>query len=510
MPDAFEEALKARSRATGETIDVTSPMTGETIGTMQRGTEHDVEAAFETARKAQRTWAKTPIAERRSIFLRFHDLVYRHRELLMDVVQLETGKNRQSAYEEVLDVMANARYYGRNAAKFLVPERRGGAIPFLTRSTLYHHPKGIIGQIAPWNYPLTLGISDAIPALMAGNAVVAKPDENTPFCSLVAFELLAQAGLPEGLTCIVTGQGLVVGSAIADRCDHLMFTGSSATGAALGEQIGKRLISYSAELGGKNPLIILDGADVKEASKTAVKACFANSGQLCVSIERLYVEAGVADEFTKAFAERVNNMKIGASFDWNLDMGSLTGKDQLDTVTRFVDNAVEAGATVLAGGKARPDLGPYVFEPTLLTDVPDSADLHRDEVFGPVVYIERVSDAEKAIEEANDTCYGLNSAIFGPADRARELAPKIEAGTVGINDGYLAAWGSIDNPMGGWKTSGVGVRHGKEGIVKYTATQNVTEQRGISMQGPPGLSPKRAAAFMLGALKLGKSTGVMK
>lgn len=494
----------------GDRLEIEGPFTGETIGWVGRGTEDDVAEAFTRARAAQKVWAKTGYKERGKILLRFHDLIIKHRELVMDLVQLETGKSRDSAYEEVLHTAITARYYGNHVGAILRPKRHTGVIPLITKSTEYHLPKGVIGQIAPWNYPLTLGISDALPGLAAGNALVAKPDSSTPFTSLLAFKLLFEAGLPRNVAQLVTGPGRVVGNSIAENCDYLMFTGSTKTGKQLGEIAGRRLIGYSAELGGKNPLIVTENADVDKIVPGVVTGCFANSGQLCVSIERIYAHENVYDEFVDKFAKATTGIPIGAGFDWNFTMGSLAGASQVATVEKYLDDAVDKGAKVVAGGKARPDLGPYFFEPTVLTDVSDEVLLKREEVFGPVVYVEKVASHAEAVAKANDTDYGLNSSVWGPAKEANEVARQLYSGTVNINDGYAAAFASVDNEMGGTKESGQGRRQGHYGMLKYTETQNVTEQRLIPIRGPEFLKPKAYAAIMSALLLVGKKTGILR
>ncbi|WP_297004403.1 succinic semialdehyde dehydrogenase [uncultured Corynebacterium sp.] len=494
----------------GDRLEIEGPFTGETVGWVGRGTEADVEEAFTRARAAQKIWARTSYKERGKILLRFHDLVLKHRELIMDVVQLETGKSRDSAYEELMHTAMTARYYGNHVGTILRPKRHTGVIPILTKSTEHHLPKGVIGQIAPWNYPLTLGISDSLPGIAAGNALVAKPDSSTPFTSLLAFKLLFEAGLPRNVVQLVTGPGRVVGNAIAETCDYLMFTGSTATGKHLGEIAGRRLIGYSAELGGKNPLIITRHAEVDKIVDGVVTGCFANSGQLCVSIERIYAHTDVYDEFVEKFAKAASAMKMGPGFDWSVTMGSLAGASQVATVEKYVDDAKDKGAKVVAGGRARPDLGPYFYEPTVLTDVPADALLAREEVFGPVVYVEKVDSHAEAVAKANDTEYGLNSSVWGPSKEANEVAEQIYSGTVNVNDGYAAAFASVDNEMGGTKESGQGRRQGHYGMLKYTETQNITEQRLIPIRGPKFLKPRAYAALMTVLLSLGKKTRILR
>lgn len=512
LPADLQEALRgltandlpADGSKPENTIEIEASFTAENLGWVGAGNEEDVRRATEAAREAQRSWVHVPSSERKAIFLKFHDLVLKHRELLMDIVQLETGKNRASAFDEVMDVANNSRYYANNAEKILRPKRRRSAVPVFAKSRQHFQPVGVVGQISPWNYPLTLGISDALPALIAGNAVVAKPDSATPFTSLLVFGLLFEAGLPRELVQLVTGSGRVVGSAISETCDFLMFTGSTATGKILGATAGSRLIGFSAELGGKNPLIVAADAKMDYTVRGVADACYSNSGQLCVSIERVYVERAVYEEFTAKFADAVRAMTIGPGFDWQVKMGSLASQQQLDTVTGYVDDAVAKGARVLAGANARPDLGPYFYEPTVLADVPEDAKLRTEEVFGPVVFVEPVDDLVAAVEAANDTAYGLNASVFASSETAQRIAPQIRAGSVSINDGYTAAWSAIDNTSGGMKESGMGGRHGAAGLLKYTDSQNITEQRWMSMRGPEGLGAKAYAGIMSAALSAGK------
>lgn len=328
--------------------------TGRELTTIPVGTAEDVAAAFAKARAAQRGWAHRPVAERAAIMERFRDLVAKNRDFLMDVAQAETGKARSAAQEEIVDMMLNARYYARQAVKLLAPKRVQGLLPGVVKTVVNHHPKGVVGVISPWNYPMALSISDSIPALLAGNAVVVKPDSQTPYCTLANAELLYEAGLPRDLFAVVPGPGSVVGTAIVENCDYLMFTGSTATGRTLAEQCGRRLIGFSAELGGKNPMIVTRGAKLDVAAKAATRACFSNAGQLCISIERIYVERAVADEFTAKFGEQVRSMRLAATYDFTADMGSLISEDQIKTVSGHVDDAKAKGATVIAGGTSGP------------------------------------------------------------------------------------------------------------------------------------------------------------
>ncbi|MDQ6649705.1 MAG: succinic semialdehyde dehydrogenase [Actinomycetota bacterium] len=481
------------------------PFTGETLGQVPLGTPDDVRDAVDRAREAQTAWAATPFPARARIFLRYHDLVLARQRQLLDLIQLETGKARKNAFEETADVAIVARYYAHTAARHLAPEKRWGALPGLTLTREYHHPRGVIGVISPWNYPFTLAISDAIPALMAGNAVVLKPDIQTSFTALLGAELLAEAGLPPGVFQVVTGEGPELGPPLIDVVDYVSFTGSTATGKMVAKQCAERLIGCSLELGGKNAMVVLDDADVAKTVEGALRGCFSNSGQLCISIERMYVDDAIYDRFVPAFTERVRRMQLAATLDYAADMGSLISQKQFETVTGHVSDAVEKGVTVLAGGKARPDVGPLFFEPTVLADVTPAMKLARDETFGPVVSVYRTSSADDAVAQANDTAYGLNASVWSKdTTRGAEVATRLEAGTANVNEAFIAAWASVDAPMGGMKESGLGRRHGREGIRKYTETQTVAIQRGIPMAAPKGVSEELYAKIMTASLRLMK------
>ncbi|WP_229051793.1 succinic semialdehyde dehydrogenase [Aeromicrobium sp. Leaf350] len=495
---------------TGESRTTSTPFTGEPLAEVPVSGLDDVDAAFDAARVAQARWATTAVRDRASMLIRLHDLVLAHQGELMDLIQLESGKTRKHAYDEVLHLALTARYYGRRL-RHLAGSRRGvGVFPLITQVTVHHVPKGVVGIISPWNYPLTMALADGIPAIAAGNVVVQKPDSQSPLTALAALELLRKAGAPTDVWQVVSGAGSVVGTAIVEQSDYICFTGSTATGTGIAKLAAERLIGYSLELGGKNPLVVLPGADVEKAAEGAVGACFSSAGQLCVSIERLYVHDSLYDEFRDAFVRRVSSMSLGASLDWDVDMGSLVSASQLETVTKHVDDAVANGATVLAGGRARPDLGPYFYEPTVLEDVTEAAECFAEETFGPLVSLYRYGSVEEAVELANAGEYGLNASLFGPVALARSIAPRIKAGTVNINEGFAATFGSIDAPMGGMRTSGTGRRQGAEGYYRYTETQSVGVQRLVPVAGPAAIPAKPYAAVLTFLLRVLRRTTVRR
>lgn len=495
--------LVSREEGAREDMPVSAPFTGNRIGTIPACTEADLSGALRRGREAQSGWAQLTAASRSAVFLRFHDLVLARQEEILDLLQFEGGKARHHALEEVLDIAITCRHYAVHAGDYLRPERRQGALPGLTATTVHHHPLGVIGIISPWNYPFSLALCDAIPALLAGNAVVLKPDSRTPFSALLGLELLHTAGLPQGLLQIVTGYPEEIGSPLIAGTDAVCFTGSTATGRIIAREAGEQLRKCSLELGGKNAMLVLDDAHLERSVEGALRGCFANAGQLCMSFERLYLQDGIHDRFLDAFVARARSLRLGKGLDYRADMGSLISASQLATVERHVNDAVARGATVLAGGHPRPDIGPFFFEPTILSGVTPEMTLHREETFGPVVAVYRFATPEEAVSLANDSPYGLNASVWTRnTGLGRALALRIRCGTVNINESYAAAWGSVAAPMGGMKASGIGRRHGAEGILKYTEAQTVAAQRLLPIAPLPGMERERYARIMTRLLAL--------
>jgi acyl-CoA reductase-like NAD-dependent aldehyde dehydrogenase len=485
------------------TLEVRIPFTGEVLGHIPRGADRDVATAVAVTRAAQAAWARSSFADRARIFLRFHDLLLDRQEEILDLIQLESGKARAHAFEEVADTAIVARYYARHAKRFLRARRRRGALPALTSTIEQRHPIGVVGFMVPWNYPLNLAVTDAIPALMAGNTAVLRPDRQTSFTALWAVDLLREAGLPADVLTIVTGEGPELGPSLIGAVDFVMFTGSTRTGQLIASQAAPRLIGYSLELGGKNPMLVLADADVERAVEGAVRGCFVGAGQVCVSIERIFVHSTIFDEFVQHFVDRATSLRMSSALDYDGDMGSLTSVRQLNTVKQHVDDAVAKGASVRAGGHTRADIGPLFYEPTILTDVRPEMMLYDEETFGPVVAVYPFAHDAEAIERANATRYGLNASVWS---RSRShgvgVASRLQAGTVNVNEAYAATWASVDAPIGGVKQSGVSRRHGREGILKYTEAQTIAVQRLFPVAGPQSLGSARAARVLSAAFRL--------
>ncbi len=474
------ELVNGLSVAGAATTAVIAPFTGELLHELPQGTADDVKDAAAAARVAQRAWREAGFAHRRRVLLAAHDLLLERRESLLDILQTESGKTRGQAFEEVFSGASVSRYYAVTARRTLATRGRRAGIPVVLRTQLSYKPKGVVGVITPWNYPLALSLMDVIPALAAGNAVVQKADNQGALTILASRRAFIDAGVPEALWAVITGTGEEVGNAVVDVADYVCFTGSTATGTRVASRAAGRLTGVSLELGGKNPMLVLDDAKPAEAAASAVYACFSSMGQLCVSIERIYVQRGIAAEFTAAFVERVKGLSQGPAFDFTTDVGSLTTAAQLERVQEHVDDAVAKGATLLAGGRARPDLGPLFYEPTVLTDVTSAMACVTGETFGPVVAIHVFDTDEEAIAAANDSEYGLNSSVFtGSLRRGRAIAHRIDTGSVNINEGYRATFSSIDAPMGGMKHSGLGRRNGHEGILRFVEGRTVAESTGV-------------------------------
>ncbi|WP_181311163.1 succinic semialdehyde dehydrogenase [Nocardioides campestrisoli] len=464
-----------------------APFTLEPTASVPQCSAPDVAAAVARARVAQRDWAGVAVGERARLVLAFHDLLLEAQEQVLDLIQWETGKARFHAWQEVGQVVALARHYGRRAEHYLKPARLRGMVPGATVVKEVRVPKGVVGIISPWNYPLYLGVGDVLPALLAGNAVVSKADAQTPLTLLWTRALMDRAGLPADVWQVVTGVGEVTGPALVDAVDYVAFTGSTATGREVARRAAGRLVGASLEPGGKNPLVVRRDADLAAAAHGAATAAFANTGQMCIHVERVYAHEDVYDEFRDALVRATEELRLGSAYDYSVDVGSLTSLDQLERVTAHVEDAVAQGARVLTGGQARPDLGPLFFEPTVLEGVTSAMRIFSEETFGPVVSLYPFASDADAVALSNEGTYGLSASVWSrDVGSAERLAVSLRAGAVNINDGAAAAAGSVEAGMGGMGESGLGRRHGAEGIRRFTDAQTVARQRLMPLGPPPG------------------------
>ncbi|MFB9312396.1 succinic semialdehyde dehydrogenase [Nocardioides plantarum] len=508
VTDAFLQQLVERVPSTaGGTWKLTEVYTGEVLVELPQSTPADIERAFAAARVAQAEWSQWPLAKRLKVFKRAHALFVENAHRTADLIQVESGKNRRMAIEETCDPPMVMSHYIKHAPRLLAPVTKGGPVPFLTRSTAIRQPKGVVGVIAPWNFPFATGISDAVTALIAGNGVVLKPDNKTALSPLWGIQMLEDAGLPKGLFQVVCGEGPDVGPTLIDHANYVMFTGSTATGRVIGERAGRNLIGACLELGGKNPMIVLDDADMDDVVEGAVFGVFGNTGQICMHIERIYLPESRYAEFRDKFVARAKGLDVRASYDFGPEMGSLVSPDHKERVQSHVDDAVAKGATVLAGGRPRPDLGPAFYEPTILEGVTQDMLTGSCETFGPVVALHRYRTVDEAVALANDTDYGLNASVWGgDVEAASAVARRIQSGNVNVNDILATAFASKGTPSGGVKQSGVGARHGDQGLTKYTDVQNLAVLKKQVMGARPGQNYDDYVKGMLSGLSMMRRT----
>ena len=461
-----------------ESIVIRNPATLEKIRELPAASHHEVRQAVESARQAQLAWCRTGMAERTRLLYRLRDLLLDEGDRLADILTAETGRPRAEVFGNELFYLCDAiGAWAQKGPSFIRDEKIRPHFPLLKfkKVTVTYAPRGVVGIISPWNFPLAMTLGEALPALLAGNAVVIKPSELTPLSALFGAEMAARAGFPKNLLQVVPGYG-AAGEALVDCADMIAFTGSVETGRLVMRRAAERLIPVSLELGGKDPMIILKDANLDRAAGACVWGALMNNGQTCTSIERVYVEAPVYQTFIDKVVARVRAIRQGPS-DSAVDIGCMTSAEQLNKVAAQVDEAVARGAKVLAGGRRHPDLPGNYYEPTVLVDVDHSMSVMKDETFGPIIPIMRVSDADEALRLANDSRYGLSAAVFtADAATAQRLAGGMQSGSVCINDS-LVPFIVADAPMGGRKDSGFGYRHGAEGIRKFCHQKTIVADK---------------------------------
>ena len=452
-----------------------NPATGQVLGELECANEVQVEAAVRRARAAQPAWAELGLRRRIAVLREFQGKVYAKKSEIAAAITREVGKPLVEALvTEVLVVLDAARFLIDNAWGLLrdEPVPHGNLATKLKSGWLVREPHGVIGIISPWNYPFSIPATETLAALVAGNAVVLKPSELTPLVALELASLLHAAGVPEDVFQVVVGEGPAGAALLHAPIDKLVFTGSVTTGKRIAAAAAERLLPVVLELGGKDPMLVLDDADVDVASSAAVWGAFVNAGQACLSVERCYVHRSLYESFAKACAEKTKQLRVGNGMDSQTDVGPMIHERQVRIVEAHVEDAKARGARVLAGGTRLPELGVNFYAPTVLADVTHDMRIMREETFGPVLPVMACDDDDEAVRLANDSDYGLAASVWTRnRKRGERLARRIHAGTVMVND-VISCFGISEAPHGGVKASGVGRTHGRFGLeemvrVKY-------------------------------------------
>jgi acyl-CoA reductase-like NAD-dependent aldehyde dehydrogenase len=460
-----------------DTIEVHNPATGGLISTISADSPEAIADTVARVRANQAEWEAIGIEGRYHWLGKLRDWILDNTEQISDTMQAETGKVRADVSLDLGYVADLINFYGTKAAGYIGDESVRPSSPLLAakKLTIQYRPFPVVGVISPWNFPLAMALGDSIPALQAGAAVVVKPSEFTPLSLREIIEAWKEEiGAPDVFDCVLgTGEA---GGALIDNVDYIQFTGSDRTGRKVMARAAETLTPVSLELGGKDPMIVLSDADVDRAANAATWGGMVNSGQLCISVERIYVEEPVYDEFVAKLTQQVKRLRQGADGRKpEKDVGAMTSPNQTAIVEEQVNDALANGARALTGGKKVDGPGDY-FEPTVLVDVDHSMKVMREETFGPVVGVMKVRDSEEALRLANDTRYGLAGSVFGEKVRAEKIARRIEAGSVNVND-VITNMAAMGVPMGGWKQSGIGFRHGEYGIKKYCRAESIVATR---------------------------------
>jgi len=457
-------------------LRVSNPATREPLGEFEVKTAADVSAAIERARKAQPAWEGLGFEGRAQYLRRAIRILLEKQDEYVDVIVSETGKPRVEALAaEILTCCDALQFYAKRAKRILADRNVPLHLLKTKKLKIAYRPLGVVGIITPWNFPFVLSLNPTAQALIAGNAVVLKPSEVTPFSGQLVETLLDEAGVPEGVFNLVLGDGETGAALVEGGVDKISFTGSVRTGRRVAEACGRNLVPFTLELGGKDPMIVCADADLERAARGAVWGAFANGGQVCTSTERVYVVDEVADEFTKRVLDQTRSLRQG--YQGEFDVGAVIWPKQIEVIESHMEDARAKGARVLAGGRRNPDLPGFFYEPTVLTDVDHDMTIMREETFGPILPIMRVPDEETAVRLANDSRYGLNANVWTRNKRkGLEIAKAIESGNAVVNDAMIT-YGVTEAPFGGVKDSGIGKVNGELGLKSYCRVQSIVIHR---------------------------------
>ncbi|HJR07517.1 MAG TPA: aldehyde dehydrogenase family protein [Pyrinomonadaceae bacterium] len=452
------------------------PATGKEVGRVPVASAGEVARAVERARAAQVAWGARSYAERGRVLLRAREAVLDEMDAIAELISRESGKPvAEALMMELVPSLDLMQFFARRTARLLKPERISiGQYALMGRSSrVIYKPLGVVGIISPWNFPWATPLGEVVMSLMAGNGVVLKPSELTPLVGLKIGEVFKSAGLPDGLLTVVTGAGTTGAAVVEAGVDKIMFTGSVATGRRVAEAAARRLIPCVLELGGKDPMIVFEDANMEAAAQAAVWGAFANAGQACASVERCYVQESVAEPFTARVVELTRALKQGAGTREGTDIGTMSSARQREIVEAHISDAVAHGARVLAGGgRGEKNVGSF-HEPTVIDRVDHTMELMREETFGPVLPLMTFKTEEEAIARANDSPYGLTASVWtGDIGRGVRVAKRLEAGTVMVNE-VLYTHGIAQTPWGGVKLSGIGRTHGRAGLLELVSAQHI-------------------------------------
>jgi acyl-CoA reductase-like NAD-dependent aldehyde dehydrogenase len=468
------------AKSAGAEIICHDPTTGEEIGRAPLIMPEEVARAVGRAREAQPAWAAKPYRERGRVIMKARQFMLKELEEIAFLISLETGKPVSEAISlELTPALDLMQYFARKTASLLAPRRIGIGQYWLMGRSSYeiYKPLGVLGIISPWNFPLATPLGEVVMSLLAGNAVVLKPSELTPLTGLKIKELFSRAGLPDGVLQLVTGDGSTGAALVGAGVDKILFTGSVATGKRVAEAAAKYLIPVVLELGGKDPMIVLDDANIQNAARGAVWGAFANCGQSCSSVERCYVQESIAEQFIDEVVRETRRLHQTAGTDKTADVGSMSSERQLRVVERHVGQALDHGAVALTGGERLRDVpGPF-YPPTVLTNVNHEMDVMREETFGPVLPIMTFKTEDEAVRLANDSQFGLTASVWTSSiPRGQRLAARVDAGTVMINE-VLYTHGRAQAPWGGMTQSGLGRTHGRAGLLELVNAQHIHVNR---------------------------------